>query len=269
MTALPGTLAPGTPAAFAALLRAREPLVGYWSVLDSPVSTERIARLGYDYVALDAQHGLIDHAGVLASLTAIDTKGSTAVGLVRVEANDPSPIGKALDAGAAGVIVPLIDSAQDAADAVAAVRYPPLGRRSYGPMRAALRIGPDPADAHRETVVLAMIETAEGLAHVEEICATEGLDGVYVGPSDLRIAIGGTTSRDPAVAAEFEAALVTVRTAAAAAGIAAGIHTGDGAAAAKRLAEGFTFATVACDLVHLEQVASGHLAAAKASGEAR
>ncbi|KDN77188.1 hypothetical protein DF19_13425 [Streptomyces olindensis] len=259
--------APGTPAAFAAALRAREQLVGYWSVLDSPVSTERIARLGYDYVALDAQHGLLEYAGVLRSLTAIDTKGSTAVGLVRVEANDPSPIGKALDAGAAGVIVPLIDTARDAADAVAAVRYPPLGRRSYGPMRSGLRIGPHPADAHAQTVVLAMIETAEGLADVEAICATDGLDGVYVGPSDLRLALGGATSTDPALADEFEAALATVRTAAARAGIAAGIHTGDGASAAKRLAEGFTFATVACDLVHLEQAAAGHLTAARETGQ--
>ncbi|WP_128374422.1 HpcH/HpaI aldolase family protein [Streptomyces cavernae] len=261
--------APGTAAAFATALRGREPLVGYWCVLDAPVATERLARLGYDYIALDAQHGLIGYAGVLASLTAIDTRGSTAVGLVRVEANDPSPIGKALDAGAAGVIVPLIDTARDAADAVAAVRYPPLGRRSYGPMRSGLRIGPNPADAHRQTVVLAMIETAEGLANVEEICATEGLDGVYIGPSDLRIALGGATSTDPAVAAEFEAALETVRKTAAAAGIAAGIHNPDGASAAKRLAEGFTFATVACDLVHLEQAAAGHLTAARAVGEAR
>ncbi|GAA2649180.1 HpcH/HpaI aldolase family protein [Streptomyces vastus] len=258
-----------TPTAFAAALRARDPLVGYWSVLDSPVSTERIARLGYDYVALDAQHGLIDYAGVLASLTAIDTKGSTAVGLVRVEANDPMPIGKALDAGAAGVIVPLIDTAQDAAAAVAAVRYPPLGRRSYGPMRSALRIGPDPADAHEQTVVLAMIETAEGLKNVEEICATDGVDGVYIGPSDLRIALGGASSTDPTVADEFEAALVTVREAAAAAGIAAGIHNADGASAAKRLTEGFTYVTVASDLVHLEQVAYRHLTAVRATGQVR
>ncbi|MFD7285949.1 HpcH/HpaI aldolase/citrate lyase family protein [Streptomyces sp. NPDC059863] len=259
----------GTPAAFATALRAREQLIGYWSVLDSPVSTERIARLGYDYVALDAQHGLIEYAGLLASLTAIDTKGSTAVGLVRTEANDPAPIGRALDAGAAGVIVPLIDTAQDAADAVAAVRYPPLGRRSYGPMRSGLRIGPDPAEAHEQTVVLAMIETADGLANVAEICATDGLDGVYVGPSDLRIALGGATSTDPAVADRFEAALVTVRETAAAAGIAAGIHNADGASAARRLAEGFTFATVSSDLTHLEQIAGSHLAAARGTEEAR
>ncbi|MFB7273041.1 HpcH/HpaI aldolase/citrate lyase family protein [Streptomyces sp. NPDC056244] len=259
----------GTPAAFATALRARERLIGYWSVLDSPVSTERIARLGYDYVALDAQHGLLAYQGILASLTAIDTKGSTAVGLVRVEANDPAPIGRALDAGAAGVIVPLVDTAEDAAAAVAAVRYPPLGRRSYGPMRSALRIGPVPAEAHAQTVVLAMIETADGLANVAEICATEGLDGVYVGPSDLRIGIGGASSSDPAVSERFEAALVTIREAAAAAGIAAGIHNADGASAARRLAEGFTFATVSSDLVHLEQAAGHHLAAARATGQAQ
>ncbi|WP_371582358.1 HpcH/HpaI aldolase/citrate lyase family protein [Streptomyces sp. NBC_01314] len=257
-----------TPAEFTAALRAREQLLGYWCLMDAPVATERIARLGYDYVALDAQHGLFGYSGMLNNLLAIDSRGSTAVGLVRVEANDPAPIGRALDAGATGVIVPLVDTAAQAAEAVAAVRYPPLGRRSYGPMRSALRIGPDPADTHDTTVVLAMIETAEGLADVEAICATPGLDGVYVGPSDLRIALGGASSTDPNLADAFEAALGTVREAAAAAGIAAGIHNPDGASAAKRLAEGFTFATVACDLVHLEQTARQHLGAARTSGEA-
>ncbi|EFL27817.1 4-hydroxy-2-oxovalerate aldolase (HOA) [Streptomyces himastatinicus ATCC 53653] len=183
--------------------------------------------------------------------------------MVRVEANDLTYIGKALDAGASAVIVPLIDNAQDAADAVAAVRYPPLGRRSYGPMRAQLRVGPNPADTHEQTAVLAMIETADGLANVEEICATPGLDGVYVGPSDLRLAIGGATSTDPAVQDEFEQALIRVRKAAEAAGIAAGIHNADGASAARRLAEGFTFASVAADVVHLQQIATSHLEAAR------
>ncbi|MFD6293096.1 HpcH/HpaI aldolase/citrate lyase family protein, partial [Streptomyces sp. NPDC060205] len=237
---------PSRAARFAAALRARERLVGYWSVLDAPVATERVARLGYDYVCLDAQHGLFGYAGMLNSLTAIDAGGAS-VGLVRVAANDAVPIGQALDAGAAGVIVPMIDTAAQAADAVAACRYAPAGRRSYGPMRAQLRIGPDPAEAHAATVVLAMIETAAGLADLKAICATPGLDGVYVGPSDLRIALGGASSTDAAVSKEFEAAVAEVRTAAAEAGIAAGIHTPDGATAARRLAEGFTFASVACD----------------------
>ncbi|MFJ2813612.1 HpcH/HpaI aldolase/citrate lyase family protein [Streptomyces sp. NPDC087294] len=248
-----------TAAAFTAALRAREQLIGYWSLLDSPVAAERLARVGYDYLAFDAQHGLFGYQGLLNNLLATDTKGSTAVGMVRVEANDLTCIGRALDAGAAAVIVPLIDGGQDAADAVAAVRYPPLGRRSYGPIRAQLRIGPDPADAHEQTAVLAMIETADGLANVEEICATPGLDGIYVGPSDLRLALGGATSNDPSVQGEFEQALVRVRKAAEDAGIAVGIHNADGAGAARRLAEGFTFATVAADVVHLQQIATSHL----------
>lgn len=252
-----------TAAHFTAALRDRQRLIGYWSLLDSPVAAERLARLGYDYLAFDAQHGLFGYQGLLNNLIATDTRGSTAVGVVRVEANDPTYIGRALDAGAAAVIVPLVDTAQDAADAVAAVRYPPHGRRSYGPMRAQLRIGPDPADTHQQTAVLAMIETADGLANVEEICATPGLDGIYVGPSDLRLAIGGRTSTDPDVAEEFEQALTRVRVAAETAGIAVGIHNGDGASAARRLAEGFTFASVAADVVHLQQAATAHLEAAR------
>ncbi|RNG34515.1 HpcH/HpaI aldolase family protein [Streptomyces botrytidirepellens] len=252
-----------TSAQFIAALRNREELIGYWSLLDAPIAAERLARVGYDYLAFDAQHGLFGYQGMLNNLLATDTKGSTAVGMVRVEANDLTYIGKALDAGASAVIVPLIDSARDAADAVAAVRYPPVGRRSYGPMRAQLRIGPNPADTHDETAVLAMIETADGLANVEEICATPGLDGVYVGPSDLRLAIGGATSTDPSVQDEFEQALTRVRKAAEAAGIAAGIHNADGASAARRLAEGFTFASVAADVVHLQQIATSHLEAAR------
>ena len=252
---------------FAAKIRSRERVLGYWITLDSPVSTERIARTGYDYVALDAQHGLFGYEGLLRGLTAIDAAGRS-VGLVRVEANDPTYIGKALDAGAGGVIVPLVDDAAQAAAAVAAAKYPPHGRRSYGPMRSALRVGPVPADSNATTVVFAMIETPQGLANVAEICATPGLDGVYVGPSDLCIAVGGAFPNDPAVAPQFTAALATVQEVAAAAGVAAGIHTASGAQAAQRLAEGYTFATVSSDLTHLEQAAADHLATANATATA-
>ncbi|MFC3999066.1 HpcH/HpaI aldolase/citrate lyase family protein [Nocardiopsis sediminis] len=255
-----------TAAEFARKIRNREKAIGYWALLDAPVATERLARLGYDYVALDAQHGLFGYSGMLNGLLAIDAGGASA-GLVRVEANDPTPIGRALDAGAAGVIVPLVNSAADAAAAVAATRYPPHGIRSYGPMRSMLRIGPVPAEANDSTLVLAMIETPQGLEDVEAICATPGLDGIYVGPSDLRLAVGGATSTDPAVDEVFDAAVVRVREAAAAAGIAAGIHTPSGEVAARRLAEGFTFASVASELVHLEQAATGHLKAVRDGAE--
>ena len=185
-----------TSSEFASRLRRRERLVGYWSVLDCPVAHEWVAHVGYDYIALDLQHGLIDYSGMLAGLTAIEAAHGP-VGMIRVEANDPTPIGRALDAGATGVIVPLINTAAEAAAAVSAATYPPTGIRSYGPMRAQLRIGPTPAVANSDTVVLAMIETPQGLENVESICATEGLDGVYVGPSDLRLAVGGAHSQTP------------------------------------------------------------------------
>jgi 4-hydroxy-2-oxoheptanedioate aldolase len=250
-----------TAANFAARIHNGETVIGYWVVTDNPVGTERLARAGYDYVALDAQHGLIGYQGMLTGLLAIDAS-SSAAGVVRVEANNATPIGKALDAGARAVIVPLINTAEDAAAAVAATRYPPEGIRSYGPMRSGLRMGPTPADANADVLVFAMIETPEGLARVEEIAATSGLDGLYIGPSDLTLALGGTTSTDPGVAAEFEAALERIRTACDANGIVPGIHTPSGATAKQRIAQGFRFVSVASDLTHLEATAQAHLAAA-------
>jgi 2-keto-3-deoxy-L-rhamnonate aldolase RhmA len=243
---------------FADRLRARETAVGYWVTMDAPAATERIARVGYDYVVLDGQHGLISTRGLLDGLIAIEAGGSS-VGLVRVEANHATPIGRALDAGAVGVIVPLIDTAEDAAYAVRAARYPPSGIRSYGPSRSGLRIGPVPAEADAATVVLAMIETRQGLTNVAAICATAGLDGIYVGPSDLCLAVGGRFPGDPDVARPFNAAVALIAETAAAAGIAAGIHTPSGGVARQRLAEGYTFATVSSDLDHLQAAAAAHL----------
>jgi 4-hydroxy-2-oxoheptanedioate aldolase len=250
-------------AEFAAQVRRRETTIGYWTVLDAPVALERLGRLGYDFLALDGQHGLFGYSGMLNGLLAIDAAAG-AVGVVRVEANNATAIGRALDAGAAGVIIPLVNTAEDAAAAVAATRYPPAGIRSYGPMRSMLRVGPEPASANESVVVLAMIETPQGLANVEAIAATPGLDGLYIGPSDLTLAVGGATSTDPSVADAFDAALVRIRTACEAAGIAAGVHTESGEVAAQRLAAGFTFVSVSCDLIHLEQAAGAHLSQARA-----
>ena len=221
-----------------------------------------MARVGYDYIALDLQHGMLGYQGMLHGLLAIDA-GQQAVGLVRVEANLATPIGKALDAGAVGTIVPLINSAEDAAAAVAATRYPPDGIRSYGPMRSGLRIGPTPAEANASVLVFAMIETPEGLANVEQIAATPGLDGLYIGPSDLTLAVGGKTSTDPDVAAEFDAALERIRKACDDNGIVPGIHTASGDVARERMAAGFRLVSVSSDVTHLEAVARSHLSAAR------
>jgi 4-hydroxy-2-oxoheptanedioate aldolase len=126
-----------------------------------------------------------------------------------------------------------------------------------------LRIGPLPAEANEAVTVLAMIETPEGLANVEAIAATPGIDGLYIGPSDLTIAVGGASASDPSVADAFEAALDRTRRACEENGIAAGLHTRSGEEAAKRISEGFTLLSVAGDATHLEAVAQAHLDAAR------
>jgi 4-hydroxy-2-oxoheptanedioate aldolase len=251
-------------AEFAERVRRRRTVIGYWISAGNPAATERISRLGYDYVVLDGQHGLIDARGLLDNLVAIDA-GGCAVGLIRVEANHPAPIGRALDSGAAGVIVPLINSAEDAAAAVAAARYPPQGIRSYGPTRSALRIGPQPAVTNATVLVLGMIETAAGLADVERIAATPGLDGLYVGPSDLTLGVGGAYPGDPAAAEALARALDRVRAACGDRSIVAGIYCPSGEDAAAKLAAGFSFVTVASDLSHLEEAARAHLDGARAA----
>lgn len=242
----------------------KELIVGYWSVLDSPISNERLGMVGYDYIALDGQHGLMGYSGILQNLMAIDAAYGPA-GIVRVEANNAAVIGQALDAGARGVIVPLVNTAAEAAEAVRSARYPGAGggMRSYGPMRSGLRVGPKPADSDASVLVLVMIETAEGLSNVEEICAVEGVDGVYVGPSDLCLAVGGKFPNDPDVKVEFDAAIERVLAAAKASGKIPAVHTAAGEVAKERIAQGFTFITIASDLTHLEIAARAHLKAAK------
>ncbi|HEX5740565.1 MAG TPA: aldolase/citrate lyase family protein [Pilimelia sp.] len=254
---------PATPADFAARLRARERLVGYWIACDNPVGTERLGTLGYDYVGVDGQHGVLDPHGWQRAMLAVDAGGRSA-GVIRVPAADPVAIGMALDAGARAVIVPMVDTAAAAERAVRACRHHPGGTRSLsGPVRAELRLGSVPAQVDEAVAAIVMIETAQALANLSAICATPGLDAVYVGPADLTAALGGAYFGDPAVAADLEKATVRVAEAAASAGLASGLHCPDGASAADWLDRGFTFATVSSDITHLTQAAADHLARAR------
>ena len=152
-------------------------------------TAEVMARQGFDALCIDMQHGLTDFSGLWPMLQAISQTDT--VPIVRVPWNDPAIIMRALDAGAYGIIVPLVNTAEEAAAAAAACRYPPVGMRSSGPLRAALYGGSNyQAEANGQIVVLAMIETKEGLANLDAICATPGLDGVYIGPADLSYALG-------------------------------------------------------------------------------
>ncbi len=251
------------PTTFTARLRERQRLIGYWVEFDSPVGLERVAGLGYDYICVDGQHGVLDRTAWRTSMLAIDARGVSA-GLVRISSSDPAEIGAALDIGARGVIVPLVSSVEEAAAIVSASRFAPMGTRSFGgPTRSALRIGPMPAEANDEVACIAMIETLGGLNDAVAICETPGLDAVYVGPADLSISLGGRYPGDPAVEAEFNEALTTIIKAADASGIACGIQCNDGAEAAARLAQGFTFATASCDLSTIERGAIEDLNAAR------
>jgi 4-hydroxy-2-oxoheptanedioate aldolase len=160
-----------------------------WCSIPNGFTAELMARQGFDALCVDMQHGLSDFSDVWPMLQAISQTDTVPV--VRVPWNDPPIIMRALDAGAYGIIVPLVNTAADAAKAVAACRYPPVGMRSSGPLRAALYGGTNyQAEANDHIVVMAMIETKEGLANLDAICATPGLDAVYIGPADLSYALG-------------------------------------------------------------------------------
>ncbi|WP_153397617.1 HpcH/HpaI aldolase family protein [Ornithinicoccus halotolerans] len=218
---------------------------GAWVLAPSPYVAEALAAAGVDYVCLDMQHGMLDYVDVVPMVAAVHARG--AVPIVRVPAGAPWLIGKVLDAGAGGVIVPMVETADDAAAAVAEARYAPVGRRSYGPARASVLHGTtDPAELS-DVVVAVMVETRRGVDRVTEIAATPGLDAVYVGPADLSISLGLPPVFEHADG-EHPRALERVRAACAESGIVAGVHCPDGAAARRRLEQGFRMVNVATDL---------------------
>ncbi len=160
-----------------------------WLSVSHGFTAEVMARQGFDALCVDLQHGTAEMKDVAPMLQAISQTDTVPV--VRVAWNDPAAIMKALDLGAYGIIVPLVNTPKEAAMAVAACRYPPVGMRSSGPVRAVQYGGSDyQAHANDEIIVMAMIETKEGLANLDAICTTPGLDAVYIGPADLSFALG-------------------------------------------------------------------------------
>jgi len=159
-----------------------------WLSIAHGFSAEVMARQGFDALCIDLQHGTVEMDHLLPMLQSVSQTDT--VPFVRVPWNDPATIMRALDLGAYGIIVPLVNTAEEAARAVAACRYSPVGMRSVGPVRGLQFGGADyVAKANDEIIVMAMIETKEGLANLEAICATPGLDAVYIGPADLSLAL--------------------------------------------------------------------------------
>jgi 4-hydroxy-2-oxoheptanedioate aldolase len=218
---------------------------GLWMTVPGSVGAEIFAEAGVDYVCVDQQHGVIGYDSMVPMLQAIGAEGTAPI--TRVLSNDPFVIMKALDAGAWGVIVPLINSAEDAARAVSACRYPPQGTRSYGPVRAASVIGSrDPEELGGEVLCLVMVETREALERVDEIASTPGVNGIYIGPSDLALSLGLTPTLD-VQEGEHAEAIRRIREACHRNAIAAGIHAASGEWARRHAEAGFDMVTVATD----------------------
>ncbi len=235
--------------------------VGCWLSLANTYTAEALAGLGFDWVCVDLQHGLLDYSDLPQLLPAIS--GSEATPLVRVPWNEPYEIMKALDAGAYGVIVPMVNNRAEAEQAVAACRYPPEGNRSFGPIRAALYGGRGYArQANGQIACIAMIETREGLDNLEEIVSTPGLDAVYVGPSDLALALGLPAAGDTDEPAHV-AAVSRILEACRKAGIAAGIHTSSLEYTRRHLQAGFHFVTLGSDAGFMMRAAAEDLAAVR------
>ena len=166
-----------------------KPVLVGWCSIGNPFTAEIMATQGYDAINVDVQHGALDYSALLPMLQAVHASG--VVPMARVPWLEPGIVMKALDAGAMGIICPMVNNRQDAEALVSYMRYPPLGQRSFGPTRAAVAIPGYGVAANDEVLAMAMIETADGVRNLEEICATPGLDGVYVGPADLPLGTPG------------------------------------------------------------------------------
>ena len=200
--------------------KAREATLGAWCTIPSSWTAEVAARSGHDWVCIDTQHGLIGYDVMLPMLQAISAGGVPS--FVRVPWNEPGAIMKALDAGAGGVIVPMVNSVEEARAAVGACRYPPDGMRSMGPIRAR-----DVDGDWQHPICVVMIETVQAVAQARDILAVPGIDAVFVGPNDLAVSAGLESSyegRHP----EHRRLIEAIAEAAHATGVAAGIMCGSG-----------------------------------------
>lgn len=236
---------------------AGKPTINGWCSIGNPFTAEIMAAQGFDSITVDMQHGALDFSALLPMLQAMRASGATL--LARVPWLEPGIIMKALDAGAYGIICPMVNSAEEAARFVSYMRYPPLGQRSFGPTRVSIAAGANYAsEANDNVLAFAMIETADGMANLDAIAATPGLDGIYVGPADLTLSLTqgrlapGFDRQEP----EMIAALQRIVAACKANGIRAALHCGTPDYAARAIGWGFDMTTVGGDSRFLASAAS-------------
>ncbi|MDB5657919.1 MAG: garL [Cypionkella sp.] len=237
------------------------PAINGWCSIGNSFTAEIMAAQGFDSITIDMQHGALDYSSLLPMFQAMRASG--AVLMARVPWNEPGIVMKALDAGAYGIICPMVNTAEDAARFVSYLRYPPLGQRSFGPTRVGFAAGANYAgEANDNILAFAMIETAEALANLDAIAATPGLDGLYIGPADLTLSLTGGRlppgfdREEP----EMVAAIQRILAACKANGLRAGLHCGTSEYAARAIAWGFDLTTVGGDSRFLAAAAGAAVA---------
>jgi 4-hydroxy-2-oxoheptanedioate aldolase len=244
--------------------RSGRPVLATWLSFPDPLVAELLASSGWDAVIVDQQHGAAGPRELASLFMAIEAGGSWP--LTRVPPGDAAAIGRSLDVGALGIVVPMVNAADEARAAAAAFRYGTRGRRSYGPIRADLVVrSTDPEDLERAALI-PQIETAAGLADVDAIVAVSGVNALLVGPADLALALDvplDASRRTPGQARLHATAVARVREACGRAGVVPGIHALDGDAAAVRLGEGFRFVSISTDATFMRTASIRTLAAAR------
>lgn len=239
--------------------------LGFWLSIPSFVSAEITAREPVDYVCVDTQHGVIDYHHSAALIQAIELSGGCPI--VRVPWNEPGIIGKSLDAGAHGVIVPMVNTREQAEAVVRSARYAPDGSRSWGPVIAGMRHADNRTWAAEHIAVIPMIETAEAISNLDDILSTPGIDAIYVGPADLAVSLGLEPYGNDGNPV-FDDALASIVEGCRRHGVVPGIHA-TGALAPRRREQGFRMITVTSDGLALRAGYASELAAARgdASGQ--
>jgi 4-hydroxy-2-oxoheptanedioate aldolase len=251
-----------------ARLAAGKAVVNGWLAIPSGFSAEVMAQCGWDSITVDMQHGVQDYQSMIQCFQAMDKHPITP--LVRVPWNEPGIIGKCLDGGAWGIISPMCNNAAEAKALVDACMYPPLGKRSNGPIRAAAygENSPYQTIANDEVLVIPMIETQAGIDNIDEILSVPGISGIYIGPSDMGLSLGMIPILDreePVIMDIYKKLLASCKKH----GKFAGLHNGTAAYAARMIQMGFQFTTIANDSGLMARAAREAVTATrKAAGEA-
>ena len=228
------------------LFKAGKPIINSWLAVPSSFSAEVMANQGWDSLTIDMQHGLIDYPNAVSMLQAISTTETTP--MARVNWNEPGQIMKILDAGCYGVICPMVSNREEAENFVQACQYPPKGYRSFGPIRASIYGGVDYVKhADQEILKLAMIETKEALEKLDEILDTPNLDGIYIGPADLSLAVGEEPGFDRPENTKAYKEILRILDGAKKRNLLAGLHNGTSEYAQKMINKGFNLVTVGSD----------------------